>query len=1320
MTNQEIKHLVRDAVTSFSNQSLRSASLSLFAALGYKSDRTLAVNTVADFCAQFDRNGLLAHPRAEKANWKSIELLFQLTDEELSRHASLFKDTAVKASLLQSYVFFSVELKPGDYARGKLAAITRQINRVFPMPVMVLFKVGSNLSIAVINRRQNKRDESKDVLGKVTLIQNIAIAKPHPGHLDILASFSTSELVARKKPIGNFDQLHAAWEDVFNVELLNKRFYEELSNWYFWARKQVSFPDDLEKDETKRNATSVIRLLTRLIFCWFLKEKNLIPESLFDEVELKKALASLDATSSQDSTYYRAILQNLFFATLNQPMNVGGVVQRRFAVDGTFHENKEDYGNDALYRYANAFTNPTQALALFEDIPFLNGGLFASLDTLDDKGKKHYADGFSRTAKKQAFVPNNLFFAAEESIDLSADYGDAKKKKAKVRGLLHILQNYKFTITESTPVEQEIALDPELLGNVFENLLASYNPETGESARKQTGSFYTPRPIVDYMVDESLKAYLATALQQRLPKTNAGDAKVGLDILFAYTERDHPFTAKEAQALINAIDACNILDPACGSGAYPMGILHKLVFILGKLDPHNSQWKQRQIDKASEIEDIEARESATRAIERDFADNNLDYGRKLYLIENCIYGVDIQPIAIQISKLRFFISLVCDQKTSFDNDRNRGVRPLPNLEIKFVVANTLIALKPGKTRSSDLQTQISLMDTDIQAFEVELAKVRHRYFSAQTRKEKLALQKKDRGLVKNISDALGDNELDEKNLGSAEVRRRIQWNPYDHHSIADFFEPSTMFGRELEHGFDVVIGNPPYVQIQKFGIKQKAAWQAQGYSTYGATADMYCLFYERGVQLLKAGGHLAYITSNKWMRAGYGEALRDYLVRDVTTRSVVDFGGVAVFSAAMVDTSIVNLTKQPSIDGQEFSATVLAQDYKLEGDLQDYIASNAVVIDTPKDGKATWVVVSSARQRIKSVVEQQGAPLGEWAVTMNYGIKTGFNDAFYLSDTQRTVLIKEDPRSADLIVPLLRGRSLQRYATDWHLLAASDEKWMLFVPWHFPLQLESGITGSSAAAEVAFRQSQPAVYAHLKTHKDTLSARNKAETGIRYEWYALQRWASNYFEDFAKPKIIYPNMTKYLPFYYDSDEHFYVNDKAFIITSASESLPALTAQLNSSLFRCCFMDNFPNLGEDRRELRKIFMDKIPIKKPTAQQAALFEVLVPLVQAAKATAQRAPDTRLQNAANFLEEVIDACVMEIYFAEHMAERDLGITAHVANLFTPLNGQETPSDHPQTLLDFYATANDSKHPIRNMLLRIPLDSPELLAVIQREGAV
>ena len=305
MSESLLKTQLQTAIQSFDTQAtltFRQAALGLFSKLGYASERTLATGSVADFCTQFDSKNRLDHPSAMRAQWQAVELLFQLTDEELSSSASLFKDTTVSSRLMRSYVFFAIELKPtanaGDYARGKLAAIARQINRLFPMPVMVLFKVpskaGGKLSLAVINRRAHKRDDSKDVMGKVTLIQNISIAQPHRGHLDILASFSVPELQARKQPVSNFDELHAAWEAVFNVELLNKRFYEELSNWYFWARKQVSFPDDLEKDTDKRNATSVIRLLTRLIFCWFLKEKDLIPDRLFDVDELQAALAKFD------------------------------------------------------------------------------------------------------------------------------------------------------------------------------------------------------------------------------------------------------------------------------------------------------------------------------------------------------------------------------------------------------------------------------------------------------------------------------------------------------------------------------------------------------------------------------------------------------------------------------------------------------------------------------------------------------------------------------------------------------------------------------------------------------------------------------------------------------------------------------------------------------------------------------------------------------------------------------------------------------------------------------------------------------------------
>ena len=241
------------------------------------------------------------------------------------------------------------------------------------------------------------------------------------------------------------------------------------------------------------------------------------------------------------------------------------------------------------------------------------------------------------------------------------------------------------------------------------------------------------------MVDESLLAYL----NQKLEEAGRQDNERLLRDLLEYNENENSFSEKETKILIQAIDNCKILDPACGSGAFPMGILHKLVHILHKLDPHNERWKERQIAKASKIDDPTIRQHAIKDIEDTFSSNELDYGRKLYLIENSIYGVDIQPIAVQIAKLRFFISLTIDQKKQPAKE-NLGIRSLPNLETKFVAANTLIELDKadnmGLFKSSDI---IKLED--------ELTELRHQYFNSRTRKEKLQFQKKDKKLRQEIA-----------------------------------------------------------------------------------------------------------------------------------------------------------------------------------------------------------------------------------------------------------------------------------------------------------------------------------------------------------------------------------------------------------------------------------------------------------------------------------------------------------------------------------------------------------------------------------------
>ena len=346
-------------------------------------------------------------------------------------------------------------------------------------------------------------------------------------------------------------------------------------------------------------------------------------------------------------------------------------------------------------------------------------------------------DGFATDPKKQPKLPNFLFYGAPQAADLSEAYGDSSRRRETVRPLLDILSRYNFTLTENTPFDQEVALDPELLGHVFENLLAAFNPETGTVARKATGSFYTPRVVVDWMVDQALLVYLKD-------KITTEDADKRLKRLLSWEDEGHDFKPAEVEKLIDAIDGLKAIDPACGSGAFPMGMLQKLVHVLKKLDPENKGWRKRQVKAAEAIESGPAREEALKAIERAFARDNDDYGRKLYLIENCLYGVDIQPIAVQIAKLRFFISLVVDQ-TIDPKEENYGILPLPNLETKVVAANTLLGLHRG---------QLLLGSNEVKRLETELQKVRHDYFTARSYKRKKELRKEDKRLCDELATAL--------------------------------------------------------------------------------------------------------------------------------------------------------------------------------------------------------------------------------------------------------------------------------------------------------------------------------------------------------------------------------------------------------------------------------------------------------------------------------------------------------------------------------------------------------------------------------------
>jgi len=803
--------------------------------------------------------------------------------------------------------------------RSQLAEISRAFNREFYYtPVVVVFKYGNYLAFANTERLKYKQEwREGEKAGKVSLLRDIHIEKPHSGHERILAELQIPTTGTKK--VDSFAKLYTYWQEVFSVNLLNKKFYQELSNWYFWATKHVAFPGepiitDAHHKNTKledllqaHRATNVIRMLTRLLFVWFIKEKKLIPEELFELDTLQKDILNeispyhdngLFSERNKDSIYYKAILQNLFFATLNCPIEGDSLDKRKRGFRGDGYGTHR--GIDYLMRYKQYFKNPDAFLEkLNAVVPFLNGGLF---ECLDDKFNNIYIDGFSdqMTKGEQLVVPDYLFFGVEEETDLSDIVGikDNKYKQAAVKGLINILKSYKFTITENTPIEEDVALDPELLGKVFENLLASYNPETKTTARKQTGSFYTPREIVNYMVDESLIAYLKNKLSSLQGEQLLDDETLDkeLHVLTSFDSKvpftDNPELQRE---IISALSSCTILDPACGSGAFPMGILQKMVHILQKLDPKNKIWKEVQLEKARkeseaafEIEDKQAREERLLEINEAFDQsiNDSDYARKLFLIENCIYGVDIQPIATQISKLRFFISLVVEQKVNAEKD-NFGIRPLPNLETKFVAANTLIGIEKDS----------GLFETDeVKNLENELKIVRHKIFSLKSKERKIAWREKDKELREKLSKALKNQGLP---LDAAE--KLAGWDPYDQNASSPFFDAEWMFG--IKEGFDIVIGNPPYkVESKADQIKYK------GYSTINC-GDLYAYFYEKSLKsLLKQNGALSFITASLFIKGLKFDSLRLFLEQNLKLIAL-EVQGDKVFDNVQMPTAVLIGTK---------------------------------------------------------------------------------------------------------------------------------------------------------------------------------------------------------------------------------------------------------------------------------------------------------------------------------------------------------------------------------------------------------------------------
>ena len=1042
----------------------------------------------------------------------------------------------------------------------------------------------------------------------------------------------------------------------FSVDVLTKAFYQELSDWYAWAIMVVRFPNDLKtlEDNQKYNSEAMIRLITRLIFVWFLKQRHLVPNEFFDEQFIASeliegftphAIENLFG-KSYESKYYKGVLQNLFFAMLNSPITPEGkdtISERRF------RNGRGDYDNNKLMRHEELFINPAKFVELANKyVPFLNGGLF---DCLDDKDKGIYIDAFTdrKAISDQLVIPDFLFFGDEvgKNIDLSEWYGDKKKKKVSARGIIDILKRYNFTVEENTPFDQEVSLDPELLGKVFENLLAAYNPETQTTARKQTGSFYTPREIVQYMVDESLIAHLK--------RTVGDDLEPEYRKLIQYTDEEPTLTDDQKHQIMQSLYECKVLDPACGSGAFPMGMLQQMVHILNRIDPNNEQWKEMMLENAieeaynaehgvSEEEEKEIKADIFRSFDENL--NRPDYARKLYLIENCIYGVDIQPIAIQISKLRFFISLVVDQKTNTNPVDNFGIRPLPNLEAKFVAANTLVGLE---------KKEATLFDSEeIKQKEKELILAKHKIFGAKTVRTKRKYKERVAELRVEIAEKLKEANY----IRNEEAQQLAKWDMFDQNTSSPFFDPEWMFG--VSDGFDMIIGNPPYLRIQ--GLRNTndnfVDYLCQKYKTATGSFDFYVCFVEAGLRFIHKQGLVNYIMPVKWSNASFGKGLRRLVASKKCANRIINFGEYQVFNASTY-TALQWFKPNSCVLAYNELDRDLTTNVELKKYLDSLSENNFSHIDQSKLTEDTWVLTNDIINHLLDILDKQPRRVGNVFGKIFQGLATSKDDVYFLQDcnenngvvTGYSNQLKRIVRiEKGLVRPLLKGEDVHRYDI------IKTNRVVIF-----PYKMVEGKVVLYGENEL--KGLFPNGYSYLKECETVLRNREKGHFNIDGAWFQFGRKQG--ISSAEEIKLVAPDISMGGNFALDIKGQFYQTTTIYGYIKYDNvkcSYKSLLALLNSHL--CWwFMQNTGNvMANGYFRYKPAYINPFPLPSDEAILAA-EPIIEPLVDCLtylynKENSDIYAHTSNKNLRIHFNDILDMVVYELYFADHMKEQNIDV--------------------------------------------------------------
>jgi len=1028
----------------------------------------------------------------------------------------------------------------------------------------------------------------RDAKGKVKLKQELTPARRYSYLVGVHENSHTAakqllSILAMDYADPRIEEIEAA----FSVEKVSNEFFEQYKQLFLnlagHLKKQPFFQRGSEEETDRSVSRFAKKLLGQIVFLYFLQKKGWlgVPENgKWGQGSKRFMRERFDLVAQNGGNYFRDFLQYLFYEALA----------------------RERKGR-----------NPDYYPRFDCKIPFLNGGLFEA----EYDWENEIID-----------LPNELF------------HNDVKNKAGdKGTGILDVFDRYNFTIKEDEPLEKEVAIDPEMLGKVFENML-----EVTE--RKSKGAFYTPREIVHYMCQESLIYYLDSTLGS---KVQAEDLETLIRKGHVALENDQRVlkkgketetyrfqlpgsVRKHAKEIDRALADIKICDPAIGSGAFSVGLLHEIVTARLALAPHSG--------------------NAMTA-----------YDLKRHAIRESIYGVDIDASAIDIARLRLWLSLIVDE------ERYDTIEPLPNLDYKIVRGDSLIGA-PGD----------ALRDLKIEA---EIEELKTEFFNETDSKKKQALRSKIDNKVKKLLSSISEW------IGS-----QIDF---------DF----KLYFSEVWHkkgGFDVVIGNPPYVQIQKFSGQQiQKDWESQRYETFAKTGDIYCLFYEKGYCVLRDGGILAFITSNKWMRAAYGKKLRKFLHDKTEIEQLIDFGDSPIFSEATTYTNILLFRK--ATGNSQVKVWDLSSAYRTGNALEQMLEAHGQSM--PVFSAEGYILLEPRLAAIKKRIEEVGTPLRDWDVAIYRGILTGFNEAFIIDGKKKDELIATDPKSAEIIKPILRGRDIKRYRVDF------ADLWLIAT---FPA-LNLNIDEYPAVRDYlkSFGRKLHQTGEVIGKDENGRPIRSRKKTGNK--WFETQDQIA-YYKEFEKEKIVWAEIVFDSAFYHDTTG-IYPEATAFVLTG--ERTKYLTAMLNSQLLTFSFRAFYA--GGDLRgntfRYKKAFLMNLPVAVPSKQLQTTIEIFVDYIQL---TVQN--DKNLQSA--FFEQLIDGLVYELYFPDEIKAAGKEILPHLGKL-EPINsppllggvpegrgGQESSSKEKLAIIQReFNRLYDPNHPVRNNLET--LDSVEVVRTIR-----